>query len=71
MRNPYCRIPKYNEKYSRKDFEMLWSGFEHLCPYYDDPPIWPEHHCLCCKSPEEQDEVEDEDEEEEEEAEEV
>lgn len=40
MREKYPRTPKYRA-YSRSDFEMLWSGFEHLCPYYHDPPVWP------------------------------
>ena len=26
----------YSPIYSRMDFEELWAGYEHLCPYYDD-----------------------------------
>ena len=26
----------YSPTYSRMDFEELWAGYEHLCPYYDD-----------------------------------
>ena len=26
----------YSPAYSRMDFEELWAGYEHLCPYYDD-----------------------------------
>ncbi|KAI1410600.1 ankyrin [Hypoxylon sp. FL1857] len=34
------RIAIYNSRYSRNDFEFLWKGREHLCPYWDDSP-WP------------------------------
>lgn len=30
------RVARYVKRYSRKDFEKLWEGKEHLCPYYDD-----------------------------------
>lgn len=30
------RVARYDERYSREDFEKLWEGREHLCPYYDD-----------------------------------
>lgn len=29
------RQAKYGPHYTRDDFEDLWSGAEHLCPYYD------------------------------------
>ncbi|KAH8900483.1 hypothetical protein GQ53DRAFT_757493 [Thozetella sp. PMI_491] len=34
------RTAKYNKRYSRFDFEALWEGREHFCPYWDDKP-WP------------------------------
>ncbi|KAI1213181.1 ankyrin [Annulohypoxylon truncatum] len=36
----YCRRAQYTEDYKREDFEQLWQGREHLCPYWDDLP-WP------------------------------
>ncbi|KAF2104285.1 hypothetical protein NA57DRAFT_51122 [Rhizodiscina lignyota] len=41
MRRGFPRKPRYSRRYSRATFERLWSGFEHLCPYYDDVPVWP------------------------------
>ncbi|OTA60082.1 ankyrin [Hypoxylon sp. EC38] len=32
----YPRKAKYNSRYGRDDFEVLWRGREHLCPYWDD-----------------------------------
>lgn len=29
----------YRDWYSRDDFEKLWAGNEHLCPYYDDEAL--------------------------------
>lgn len=37
---PHPRRPLYTKRYTRQYFERLWRGFEHLCPYYHDPPIW-------------------------------
>ncbi|KAI2468980.1 ankyrin [Annulohypoxylon bovei var. microspora] len=37
----YPRKAQYTELYSRKDFERLWQGREHLCPYWEDSP-WPQ-----------------------------
>lgn len=34
------RRAQYAKYYTRRDFEKLWSGREHLCPYWDDAP-WP------------------------------
>ncbi|KAI0902062.1 ankyrin [Annulohypoxylon nitens] len=33
----------YTDKYKREDFERLWQGREHLCPYWGDStwPSWP------------------------------
>ena len=45
---PHPRRPRYTEYYTRVHFEELWKGFEDLCPYYHDPPIWPP----CMRSPE-------------------
>jgi hypothetical protein len=28
-------------------FERLWHGRETLCPYYDDPPLWPQQGLIC------------------------
>ncbi|POR38554.1 hypothetical protein TPAR_01252 [Tolypocladium paradoxum] len=36
FRTSYPRVPRYNKRYSREDFERLWWGNEHLCPYWDD-----------------------------------
>lgn len=52
MRGRYPRTPQYAEPkfhawgarkggYAREDFEELWAGCEHLCPYFHDPPWWP------------------------------
>ncbi len=30
------RKARYTSLYTRQDFEDLWAGHEHLCPYYDD-----------------------------------
>ena len=44
-RTAFPRRPSYSdsdsEKYSRKEFEEIWAGWESYCPYYDDPPEWP------------------------------
>ncbi|KXX74908.1 hypothetical protein MMYC01_208950 [Madurella mycetomatis] len=29
------RKARYGTAYTRQDFETLWAGHEHLCPYYD------------------------------------
>lgn len=29
----------YGAYYSREDFEELWAGKEHLCPYFNDPEV--------------------------------
>uniref|UniRef100_A0A098DNM1 Azaphilone pigments biosynthesis cluster protein L N-terminal domain-containing protein n=1 Tax=Gibberella zeae (strain ATCC MYA-4620 / CBS 123657 / FGSC 9075 / NRRL 31084 / PH-1) TaxID=229533 RepID=A0A098DNM1_GIBZE len=34
------REPRYDEFYTRADFEQLWRGREDECPYWDDIP-WP------------------------------
>ncbi|EMT66980.1 hypothetical protein FOC4_g10003519 [Fusarium odoratissimum] len=39
-RKYYPRRARYTPNYTRKDFEMLWQGREHQCPYWDDRP-WP------------------------------
>jgi len=47
FRKTYPRKAKYDESYSRQDFELLWKDKEHRCPYWDDAE-WP---CLennCC-----------------------
>lgn len=36
FRASYPRVARYNKNYSREDFERLWLGKEHLCPYWDD-----------------------------------
>lgn len=41
FRREYPRVPRYCRFYTRRDFEELWVGREHLCPYYDDDEeIW-------------------------------
>lgn len=40
FRKPYPRRAEYNERYTRQEFELLWKGQEHLCPYWDDSE-WP------------------------------
>jgi hypothetical protein len=38
------RKPRYNSFYTRADFEEIWRGREHECPYWDDrlwPPLGP------------------------------
>ncbi|KAH7031571.1 ankyrin repeat-containing domain protein [Microdochium trichocladiopsis] len=35
-----ARKARYTDDYQRRDFERLWTGFEHLCPYWNDEP-WP------------------------------
>lgn len=42
FRKEHPRVPRYNEMYRRADFERLWEGLEHLCPYWDDRR-WPEN----------------------------
>ncbi|EWZ92493.1 hypothetical protein FOWG_05609 [Fusarium oxysporum f. sp. lycopersici MN25] len=39
-RKDYPRRARYTPNYTRKDFEKLWQGREHQCPYWDDRP-WP------------------------------
>ncbi|KAI8668636.1 Helo-like-N domain-containing protein [Fusarium keratoplasticum] len=41
FRRFYPRAPRYDSRYKRSDFEKLWEGIEHLCPYWDDHR-WPE-----------------------------
>jgi hypothetical protein len=41
FRKLYPRLPRYDSRYKRSDFEKLWEGIEHLCPYWDDCR-WPE-----------------------------
>ncbi|KAI0531906.1 ankyrin [Xylaria digitata] len=41
FRKDHQRRAVYVEKYTREDFEKLWSGRESQCPYWDDTP-WPE-----------------------------
>ncbi|KAH8738057.1 hypothetical protein BGZ61DRAFT_583072 [Ilyonectria robusta] len=41
FRKSYPRKAQYVEIYSRQDFELLWEGREHRCPYWDDE-IWPD-----------------------------
>ncbi|KAI0138697.1 hypothetical protein F4776DRAFT_619525 [Hypoxylon sp. NC0597] len=36
----YFRTAKHNSRYDRNDFEVIWQGREHFCPYWDDRP-WP------------------------------
>lgn len=36
FRQHRCRKAHYGQIYKRQDFEKLWDGHEHLCPYYDD-----------------------------------
>ncbi|CAI4212638.1 unnamed protein product [Parascedosporium putredinis] len=31
----YCRRARYTKRYRRADFEALWEGNEHLCPYFN------------------------------------
>lgn len=40
FRKTYPRKAKYDERYSRQDFELLWKDREHRCPYWDDAE-WP------------------------------
>ena len=35
-RRGWPREARYGEYYTRRDFEELWAGREHLCPYYHD-----------------------------------
>jgi hypothetical protein len=37
----YTTPDKRGACYQRKDFTRLWEGCEDLCPYYDDPRVWP------------------------------
>jgi hypothetical protein len=43
MRHGFPRVPGYTRKYDRRFFEALWKGWEHCCPYYDDPSFWCPH----------------------------
>jgi hypothetical protein len=36
FRRNYPRQACYTAAYSRSNFERLWAGYEHLCPYWDD-----------------------------------
>lgn len=36
FRSEYPRKEQYGENYSRQDFELLWKGREHRCPYLGD-----------------------------------
>ncbi|KAI0455022.1 hypothetical protein F5B21DRAFT_473465 [Xylaria acuta] len=40
FRTAFPRRARYTRLYTRKDFESLWNGREHLCPYWDDDE-WP------------------------------
>lgn len=42
MRRKFPRMAYYRPYYTRRDFEELWLGREHLCPYYydDEEEIW-------------------------------
>ncbi|KAF4971009.1 hypothetical protein FSARC_2112 [Fusarium sarcochroum] len=40
FRKLWPRDARYVNGYTRKDFERLWRGREHCCPYWDDMP-WP------------------------------
>lgn len=42
-RNFWPRRPHYTSRYTRQHFERLWAGREDQCPYYHDPPHWPEY----------------------------
>ncbi|KAI1327281.1 hypothetical protein F5Y16DRAFT_372082 [Xylariaceae sp. FL0255] len=35
------RVARYTRYYRREDFEKLWEGREHLCPYWNDEPCFP------------------------------
>lgn len=37
------RVGQYSRYYTREDFEELWKGNEHLCPYYNVPESVPYH----------------------------
>jgi hypothetical protein len=39
-RRGFPRKPNYTERYTRNDFERMWTGREELCPYYHDPREW-------------------------------
>jgi hypothetical protein len=41
FRRDFPRVSWYDTNYQRADFESLWEGIEHLCPYWDDCR-WPE-----------------------------
>lgn len=41
FRKSHPRKAQYVGIYTRQDFELLWEGREHRCPYWDDK-IWPE-----------------------------
>jgi hypothetical protein len=45
----------YGRKYTRRDFENLWVGREHLCPYYDDVEyFWGDADTMECSSSEDE-----------------
>lgn len=37
------RVGQYSRYYTREDFEKMWKGNEHLCPYYNVPERVPYH----------------------------
>lgn len=41
-RRRHPRRPLYRDGYGREDFKNLWKGRELDCPYYNDPPCWPD-----------------------------
>ncbi|VUC25257.1 unnamed protein product, partial [Clonostachys rosea] len=36
VRGNFRRVGKYTEEYQWSDFRLLWSGYEHFCPYPED-----------------------------------
>lgn len=40
FRKGYSRTRIYGYDYTRRDFEKLWEGQEHLCPTWDDDEEW-------------------------------
>lgn len=41
FRSDFPRVARYDGRYTRANFEMLWRGIEDRCPYWDDRR-WPE-----------------------------
>ncbi len=72
FRRGYPRRPNHSGWYRREDFERIWEGQEHLCPYYDWQDAFyfdadgdgdmsgghDEKSCLLCKEIREEDEKE-------------